>query len=369
MYSKINIYLAKNFFISFLVVFIVFASLIIIGDFVEQFRKSTGKNVPIEIIFQLSIFNFFSLVEFILPIVAFFAALLTFILLIRSSEFIIISSAGMSNISVLIPPIIIYFIIGIFFVTIFNPLSAVFYDRYTELEYKYIEKSDKFASITKNGIWLKQFNNEKNISSVLYAQQISDNGTTLINFMMLEYDEKGTFQGRIDGKKALLENGYWAMSEVQMSPKYSQASFKISHKYATNIKPIDITNSLSSPNSISFWKMRKFINFLEGLGYSAREFKLYYYNLIIMPFLLSFLTILASSLVIDLKQNSKITNTIIAAFILIFVIYFLSNLLDALGSSSQISPIAAKIITPICVIVLSFLIFNYSYWKRRKLIR
>ena len=87
MLSKINIYLAKHFFISFVIVFLIFAALIIIGDFVEQFRKSTGKDVPIEIIFQLAIFNFLSLVEFVIPIVAFFSALLTFILLIKNSEF------------------------------------------------------------------------------------------------------------------------------------------------------------------------------------------------------------------------------------------------------------------------------------------
>ena len=152
MFSKINIYLAKNFLVSFVIVFLCFASLIIIGDFVEQFRKSTGKDVPLQIVFQLAVFNFFSLIEFIIPIVAFFAALLAFVLLIRNSEFLIISSVGISNLKILLPAIIIYFIIGIFFVTIINPLSAVFYDRYTELEYKYIEKSDKFASITKNGI-------------------------------------------------------------------------------------------------------------------------------------------------------------------------------------------------------------------------
>ncbi len=241
MFSKINIYLVKHFFVSFVIVFIIFAALLIIGDFVEQFRKSTGKEVPIKIIFQLAIFNFFSLVEFIIPIVAFFAALLTYISLIRNSEFLIISSVGISNVKILIPAIITYFVVGIFFVTIINPLSAVFYDRYTELEYKYIAKSDKFASITKNGIWLKQFNNQKNISSVLYAQQISNNGSILLNFMLLEYDEKGTFQGRLDGKKAYLENGFWVMDDVQISPKYDQASFNLKHKYATNIKPSDIT--------------------------------------------------------------------------------------------------------------------------------
>ncbi len=368
MFSKINIYLAKNFVISFIIVFFIFAVLLIVGDFVEQFRKSTGKDVPIKIIFQMAIFNFFSLVEFIIPIVAFFAALLTFILLIKNSEFLIISSVGISNIRVLIPGVIIYFIIGIFFITIINPLSAVFYDRYTELEYKYIAKLDKFASITKNGIWLKQFNNKKNISSVLFAQQISNNGTTLLNFMLLEYDKKGVFQGRLDGRKAYLENGFWIMNDVQVSPKYGKASFNGSYKYSTNIKASDITNSLSSPDSISIWQMRKFINFLEDLGYSALEFKLYYYNLIILPFFLSFLTILASSLVIDLKQNSKLTKPIISAFVLIFIIYFLSNLLDALGSSSQINPISAKIITPIFVIILSLIFFNYSYLKRKKLI-
>ena len=369
MFSKINIYLAKQFFVSFLIVFFIFTALLIIGDFVEQFRKSTGKDVPIKIIFQLAVFNFLSLVEFIIPIVAFFAALLTFILLIKNSEFLIISTVGMSHTKVLIPAVIIYFMIGIFFTAIINPLSAVFYDRYTELEYKYIEKLDKFASITKNGIWLKQFNDKKNISSVLYAQQISNNGSTLINFMLLEYDEKGAFQGRIDGKRAFLENGFWVMDDVQISPKYSQASFNVKHKYATNIKPSDIANSLSSPDSISIWKMGKFISFLEDLGYSASEFKLYYYNLIILPFFLTFLTILASSLVSDLRQNSKITKTIISAFIIIFVIYFLSNLLDALGSSSQISPFIAKITTPIFVLIVSIIFFNYSYLKRKKIIK
>ena len=369
MFSKINIYLIKQFFISFVIVFFIFAALLIIGDFVEQFRKSTGKEVPIRIIFQLAIFNFFSLIEFIIPIVTFFAALLTYILLIRNSEFLIISSVGLSNLRILIPAVIIYFVVGVFFVTIINPLSAVFYDRYTELEYKYIAKLDKFASITKNGIWLKQFNYKKNISSVLYAQQVTDNGSTLLNFMLLEYDDKGVFQGRLDGKKAFLGNGFWSMDDVQISPKYDQASFNDKFRYETNIKQSDITNSLSSPDSISIWKMGKFINFLEDLGYSAREFKLYYYNLLILPFFLSFLTILASSLVLDLKQNSKISKIIIVAFILIFVIYFLSNLLDALGSSSQVSPFIAKITTPIFVLIFSFVIFNYSYLKNKKLIR
>ena len=327
MLSKINLYLARIFLSNFIIVFFIFAALLIIGDFVEQFRKSTGKEVPIEIIFQLAVLNFFSLIEFILPIVAFFASLLSFVILIRNSEYIIIGSIGISNMKILLPALTVYFFVGIFYVAVINPLSTVLYDKYTELEYKHIVKSDKFASITKNGLWLKQFNKEKELSSVLYARQVSNSGATIYDFMILEYDMNGAFQGRLDGKKATLKNAYWEMFEVQISPRYNQASFSDTLIYHTNINPKDITDSLSSPKSISVWRLAKFIAFLEDLGYSAREFKIYFYNLIFMPIFISCLVILSSSIVSDLKQNEKYFKVIIVSIISIFVIYFLNFLM------------------------------------------
>ena len=71
----------------------------------------------------------------------------------------------------------------------------------------------------------------------------------------------------------------------------------------------------------------------------------------------------------NLKQNSKITKTIITAFVLIFVIYFFSNLLDALGSSSQVSPLISQITTPVIVLIFSFIFLSYSYLRNKKMIK
>ena len=60
------------------------------------------------------------------------------------------------------------------------------------MEYKYIDRVDKFASITKNGLWLKQDNISKNISSVLY-KKYKNQGKNLLDFMILEYDFKWIF--------------------------------------------------------------------------------------------------------------------------------------------------------------------------------
>ena len=159
----------------------------------------------------------------------------------------------------------------------------------------------------RNGLWLKQENQEKDLSSVLYAQKIREQGRHIIDFMILEYDEKGSFQGRLDGKTAMLKKQYWIMNDIQITPKFGAAYFEKSLKYQTNIKLKDISDSLSSPTNISIWRLLTFINFLEGLGYSAIDFKMHLYDLIFLPFFMASLTLLASALVRKLKQNDRLT--------------------------------------------------------------
>ena len=360
MFDKLNIYIFKRFLVSFLIVLITLSVILFVGDFVEQFRKSSTKNVPINIIFQLTALNFPSLIFFTLPIITFFSSIVSYLILIEYSEKIIIGSIGISNIRLSAPSIILFLTIGIFFIFVANPLLAIFEEKYSELEYKYIDRVDKFAAITKNGLWLKQENEEKNFSSVLYAKTIKNQGKNLIEFMVLEYDEQGAFQGRLDGQSAELNDGFWLMSDTQISPKYGKSYYKKNLKYQTNIKLEDITDSLSSPSSIPIWRLATFINFLESLGYSAIDFKMHFYNLIFLPLYLASLGLLASSLVVNLKQNDKYALTLTYSFILIFVIYFLSNLLDALGSTGQLHPIITKSTVPIIVIILSTGIYYYS---------
>ena len=367
MLNKLNIYILKKFLNAFIITLIIFAVLLFIGDFVEQIRKSAGKNIPLNIIFQLACLNFLSLIYFTLPLISFFASIFAFLNLIKGSEKIIINSVGISNIKITVPAIILYVFLGVFFITVINPLTALFDERYSELEYKYIDRVDKFASITKNGLWLKQENEKKNISSVLYAQKIKEQGTHIIDFMILEYDQNGSFQGRLDGKSAILKDGYWEMENTQITPRFDTATFEKYTIYQTNIKPEDISDSLSSPSNISVWRLVTFINFLEGLGYSAVDFKMHFYDLIFLPFFMASLVLFASSIIIKLNQNDKFTKTIVFSLIAIFFIYFLSNLLDALGSTSQLNPVISKALPPLVITILSILLYQYDNIKRKYL--
>ena len=347
MFNKLNVYILKKFFYAFIITFIIFAVILFIGDFVEQLRKSAGKNISLNIIFQLTLLNFLSLIYFTLPLITFVGSILAFIGLIRGSEKIIINSIGISNIKVALPAISLYLFLGVFFITIINPLTALFDERYGELEYRYIDRVDKFASVTKNGLWLKQENIEKNVTSVLYAQKIKDQGKQIIDFMILEYDQNGSFQGRLDGSSALLKNGFWIMSNAQITPKFGPASFEEYYKYQTNIKAEDITDSLSSPTNISIWRLVTFIRFLEDLGYSAIDFKMHFYDLIFLPFFMASLVLLASSLIRNLKQNDQFTKTVIFSNFDLYNLFFSSNLLEALDHPLKLTLYYQKVCYPL----------------------
>ena len=359
MFSKLNIYLFKNFIYTFLIVFILFTMLLFFSDLIEQFRKATNKDVPISIIFKLTILNAPSLSFSTLPIVIFFSTILCYLKLIRSSEFIILGSSGISLIQLSKTPIVIFFIIGIIFVMIINPVSAIFQKDFQELDYKYIKRVDRLTSISKNGIWLMQENID-GMTNIIYAKNIKDDGSTLIDFMLLEYTKDNELAGRIDGKMAQLNNEKWLMTDILHTKNNKKPIFYPSYEYSAFIDEDDIKNSLSAPEMMSFFQLSTFIYILEKLGYSANDYKIYYYNILLMPIVIVGFVFLASSMIIGVKQNDKFTSIIINSLLMIFIYYFFSNLMNAIGSNSKLPPLLSTSITPFTLFIISLLLNKYK---------
>ena len=364
MISKLNAYLIKNFLYTFLIIFILFTTLIFFSDLIEQFRKSTNKDVPINIILKLTLLNLPSLSFSTLPIVIFFSSLLCYLKLIRNSEYIVMGSSGISSLQLVIAPIVIFFFIGLFFVIIVNPVSAVFQKDFQELDYKYIKRVDRLTSISKNGIWLMQ-ENINGLTNIIYAKNIRDDGSTLIDFMVLEYSSENELKGRIDGKIAKLSKEKWLMQDVLITKKDKEPVFYNNYEYSAYINKEDIKNSLSAPEMMSFLQLGNFIYILEKLGYSANDYKIYYYNILLTPIVIVCFVFLANSLIIGIKQNDKFSKVIITAFLMIFAYYFILNLMNTLGSNSKMPSLISAIITPLLLFIMSIFYKRYKALSRK----
>jgi lipopolysaccharide export LptBFGC system permease protein LptF len=268
-------------------------------------------------------------------------------------------SSGISSLQLTKAPVVIFFLIGLIFVLLINPISAMFQKEFQELDYKYIKRVDRLTSISKNGIWLMQENID-GITNIIYAKNIRDNGATLIDFMLLEYSANDELMGRIDGKIAKLGEKNWIMSNLLLTKNDNDPIFYESLEYSAYINKEDIKNSLSAPEMMSFLQLGSFIYILEKLGYSANDYKIYFYNILLMPFVIVGFVLLANSIIINVKQNDKFTKVIITSFLLIFVYYFFSNLLNTLGANSKLPPFLSTIITPSLLFSISIAINKYK---------
>ena len=347
-----------------MIVFFLITVLIFFSDLIEQFRKATNKNVPLDIIFRMTTLNIPSLSFSTLPIVIFFSTVFCYLKLIRGSEYIIMGSSGISSLQLAKAPILMFFIIGLIFVLFVNPLSALFQKEFQELDYKYMKRVDRLTSISKNGIWLLQ-ENSNGITNIIYAKNIEDEGSKLINFMLLEYDSENELKGRIDGKIAKLIDKKWLMNEILFTKKDSEPKFYEYLEYSATINKDDIKNSLSAPEMMSFLQLGSFIYILEKLGYSANDYKIYFYNILFMPIVIIGFVLLANAIVIDIKQNDKFTQIVLFSFLLIFIYYFFSNLMNTLGANSKINPLLSSLITPALLFVMSIGLHRYKTLIRK----
>ena len=77
----------------------------------------------------------------------------------KSDEVTAMKVSGLSNFSIIIIPCIVSIVLGIFFITSINPVTSLFVKKYESINGNYDRDNDYLASITQNGIWIKEKNN------------------------------------------------------------------------------------------------------------------------------------------------------------------------------------------------------------------
>ena len=155
------------------------------------------------------------------------------------------------------------------------------------------------------------------------------------------------------------------MQDLLVTQKDEKPLFYPYYEYSTYLDKEDIKNSLSAPEMMSFLQLNNFIYILEKLGYSANDYKIYYYNILLMPIVIVGFVILANSIVIGIKQNDRFTKTIVISFLMMIIYYFCSNLMNTLGANAKLPAFISTLVTPIMLFSLALTMIKYKTLKRK----
>ncbi|WP_082254940.1 LptF/LptG family permease [Candidatus Pelagibacter communis] len=344
-------YISKSFLLSFIKTVSIFVGLAFILNIFEEINFFKDLNVSISIPVFLTILNIPSIIFEIFPFIFLITTQFFFIKLIEQNENIAFKNFGLSNTRIIKLLAILSFLIGLLIVTIFYNLSSNLKHSYLNIKNSYAKDNKYLAVITENGIWIKD--EKEGVTNIINAEVLK--GDYLQNVDIVQFDKNFNFIKNITSKKTLIKNKIWIIEEAIVNTE-SKSNIKVDTlELVTNIDSNDVNSLFSNLTSLSIIELANLKKKYEDINYSSIEVNSAIQKIASFPFYLMIMTILASTIMMNIKQNrSKIFHLIFGILISV-IIYYISFFFEELGKNEQV-PVFVSIWVPLLMISIASII-------------
>tara|TARA_B100000787_G_scaffold122166_1_gene91891 strand:- start:4321 stop:5394 length:1074 start_codon:yes stop_codon:yes gene_type:complete len=337
-------FLIRLFSNSFIKIFIIFFSIILITNTLEQaeFFKDIEFNF-IYIIF-LSFLNTPSIIFELLPFIFLISTQVFFISLIDKNELEIFKYSGLDNYKIIKIITTYSFFLGFLFVIIFYNLSSVLKNSFLQIKNQYTDDSKYLAVITENGLWIKD-QIEEHIN-IINADKVDNQ--FLLNVDITQFDKDFNMIRIIKSKKVNISSYTWRVLEPVILENDIMSNFdKLEFVSNFDLKKINsLFSNLSSLTIIDLIKLRK--NY-KSLNYSLTEIDSHLYKLISYPIYLTLITVFSSIIMFNIGYQKNSLLSIVLGIFLSVVIYYVNYFLKILGTSEKI-PLIVSVFLPLIIL-------------------
>ena len=329
------VYIGRQFLSCFGAILLAFASVAFLFDVVEMLRRSQSKEAtPFSIVLSMSFFKLPHLTEQVVPFAILFGGMLTFWRLTRSQELVVVRAIWVSVWQFTAPAVFLAFVIGVMKVTMLNPVAAAMLFHYEELENKYLKGKTSLLAVSETGLWLRQIDGSN--ESVVHALQVSPRNFQLSDVVIYLFKQQDQYAGRIDAAEAQLNDGYWDIHKAWITSPDRPPAYAADYRLKTNLTVEQIQDSFASPESVSFWELPQFIELLQHAGFSALRHRLYWNSLLSDPLLLCAMVLIAATFSLRHQRRGGTVIIIAIGVFTGFFIYFISDVVFALGLTESI---------------------------------
>ncbi|MDX1710813.1 MAG: LPS export ABC transporter permease LptG [Rhodovibrionaceae bacterium] len=319
--------------------FLAFFGIIVLANSVDLLDRLATKNVSLVRVIEMALLKAPHIAMEVMPFLVLFSGLAIFTKLTRTHELVVARAAGVSAWQFLFPVIFVVLGVGIFVITLMNPISATLLDRYERLEARFVHNDDNLLAVSKTGLWLRQVAGGKHW--VIHAQRVNQQAMTLYDVIVFKFDGPDAFQSRIDAKTAELQDGHWALTGAWVSQPGETSEFDEEVRIPTDFTREKIFESFAPPETISFWSLPEFIALLEEAGFSSQAHRLQFHRLLSLPLLLAAMILLSAVFSLKPHRRGRVGLSLMLGVLSGFLLYFLSNFVFALGLSGKIPVVLA----------------------------
>ena len=209
-------YLSYEFTKCFLIVLLVFLSISLLTNFVEElifFKDKQIESFLLSLIILTALKTINTLIESSIFIFL-FTGIFFFVKFLKNNELNSIKLSGISNLLSILTPALLSFGIGLFIIFAITPISAEgikFYEKYK----RNYSRNDNLIVINDSGLWFME-KNDKNYK-IIRADKIVDNDfSKFYNSTIYTLDTDFNFINRYDSKLVFINKKEWILENTKL---------------------------------------------------------------------------------------------------------------------------------------------------------
>lgn len=353
----LNLYIARRFAASFLMVLAVFCGLILLIDTVEQIRRFSDAQVGLRQALGLAALNVPETIYQILPLIMILSTVALFLNMARTSELVVMRGAGRSALRVLFAPLITALLIGGLSVAVLNPIVAGTSRRYEAISSHYTQQGENVLSIGPEGLWLREGGGRE--QTVIRGARTNLDGTELFDVTFLVFAKSGEPLLRIAATEAALRPGAWRLKDAKVWDLRAPNPERTATVTPELLRPSTLTgdqirNSFGAPSSIPIWALPDFIARLNEAGFSARKHRVWFQRELALPLMMAAMVLLGAGFTMRHTRLGQTGRMVMFAILAGFGVYYLRNFAQLLGENGQIPVILAAWSPPVAALLLGF---------------
>jgi len=281
----------------------------------------------------------------ILPLVMILASVAMFLRLSRSSELVVLRASGRSAIRGLLAPALAALAIALIALAVGNPIVAATSKREHDLANSYRGQETAALAIAAEGLWLRQGHAEG--QTVIFALRASSDLGTLYEPTFLSFARDGTPMRRVHADAARLGEGQWELRDAKIWDLGRGGNPEATARLVGTLTiPSELTqdriiDSFGRPRYVSIWDLPGFISALEGAGFSARRYAVWYQSELARPLFLVALVLMSAAFSMRHLRGRGAGLMVMSAIGTGFGLHYIRNFAQILGENGQIPVVLA----------------------------
>lgn len=330
---------------------LILACLILLIDLIENLRFA-GKisDAGFSDAISLTLLRVPALAQALIPFVFLFGSIWMFHQLNKRSELSVMRSAGLSVWRLVGPAAVIAALSGVIIISILDPISSQMLSYAEALKAQKEGKSRDLVKVFDDGIWLRQRN--ENAHVIINAQSHDAQAGSLDDVTVWRMSLNNQFIERIDARQAILSGQTMELHDAAITTAGGASQRRAPlYAIATPLTSADLNERVQAPETISLWRLPRFVKLAETAGLPTVQYRIRFHDLCATPLKLLAMVLIAAAFSMRPVRMGGQMQLILFSIGAGFALYMISEISTALGES-EIAPVILAAWSPAVIATL-----------------